>query len=88
MLKIYRSREDTDKEKFIYKAITAAKPCGTGTLAGARDRDRSFLLVHLVVLVAFHGAHHPRENWIPLVGVLGRPGDDQRGAGQIGRAHV
>ena len=38
MLKIYRSREDTDKEKFIYKAITAAKPCGTGTLVIVPDQ--------------------------------------------------
>lgn len=38
MLKIYRSREDTDKEKFIYKAIATAKPCGTGTLVIVPDQ--------------------------------------------------
>ena len=40
--------------------------------AGTRDGDRSFLLVHLVVLVTFHGTHHSCEHRIPLVGVLGR----------------
>ena len=56
--------------------------------ACARDGDRPFLLVHLVVLVAFHGTHHPRENRVPLVGVLGRAGDDQRGAGLVDQDRI
>ena len=56
--------------------------------ACARDGDRPFLLVHLVVLVAFHGTHHPREHRVPLVGVLGRAGDDQRGAGLVDQDRI
>ena len=48
--------------------------------AGLEDRDGALLLVDLVVDVLLQPVHHARERRVPALAVLGRAGDDQRGA--------